>query len=538
LRSDEDWAFRDSDDTYYYNGTEPNNHAVTIVGWDGAKATPAASPGAWLIKNSWGTGFGDQGYFWVSYSDTEAARYGASFHDAVPATTFSRVYSYDTFGDVAECNNPYAFNAFTAAASEPLKAVEFWTQADWANYDVRVYDTFSGGRLSNLLASTSGTISYAGSHTVDLPTPIPLTAGNSFYVYVGITNGGNYPQAIDYRRMGYCSASTANPGESYYSFDGTSWNDLTNFEPTANFCIKALTASPPPMPALSIHDIMYFEGNSGVTGATFAVSLSTPSYQTITVGWSTTDGTAKSGSDYLASSGTLTFLRGQSTATLSVPIRGDRTPEPDKTFLVSLSNPSNASIARGQGIGMICNDDTRITINDVRITEGNSETRNAVFTVRLSGAGNFPVTVNYATADGTAKAGSDYLARVGTLAFGRRQTSKTIAIPIIGDRLVEPNETFSVRLSGATCAIIADGEGKGTILNNDRGGNRRAVTTPMLAALPVAGAPGPPVVPVPDSPFLITILNADVSGNEGHDSVTPWQQQLTAPRRRVSLWKR
>jgi C1A family cysteine protease len=237
----EDTSYRPSDDTYYYNGTGSSNHDVTIVGWDNTKKTAATAPGAWLIKNSWGTSFGDGGYFWLSYADTAGGRSAVSFHDAVAPQTYSHIYSYDEFGDVGSINTPYAFSAFTSVASDPLKAVQFWTQADWANYDIRIYGTFAGGTLSNLLASTTGTIVYAGSHTVDLPTPVSLRAGESFYVYLGMTNGGQYPQTIDYRVSGYNSASMAKPGESYYSFNGQSWTDLTAWNSTANFSIKALT---------------------------------------------------------------------------------------------------------------------------------------------------------------------------------------------------------------------------------------------------------------------------------------------------------
>ena len=164
------------------------------------------------------------------------------FGDAVPANTFDKVYCYDTFGHVTEVNAPYAFNAFTATSSDSLSAVQFWTEADNASYDVRVYSTYSGGHLSGLLASTTGTETYGGYHTVDLPSSVSLTADQHFYVYLGITNGGDFPMAIDRAYSGY-SSSTANVGQSYYSFNGTSWTDLTTYNSTANFCIKALTSS-------------------------------------------------------------------------------------------------------------------------------------------------------------------------------------------------------------------------------------------------------------------------------------------------------
>ena len=108
-----------------------------------------------------------------------------------------------------------------------------------------------------------------------------------------------------------------------------------------------------------------------------------------------------------------------------------------------------------------------LTITDVRLTEGNSGSKNALFTVRLSAASQKSTTVNYATANGTAKAPGDYTAKSGTLTFNPDVTTRTISVAVKGDRRDEPNETFFVRLSGATNATIADASGKGTIVDND-----------------------------------------------------------------------
>src|SRR5256885_718447 len=108
-----------------------------------------------------------------------------------------------------------------------------------------------------------------------------------------------------------------------------------------------------------------------------------------------------------------------------------------------------------------------ITISDVSTPEGQTGTKNVVFTVSLSAASTLAVSVRYATANGTATAGSDYTAASGTLTFAAGVTAQTISIPVIGDTAFEPNETFSVTLSQATNATIADPEGLGTIVNDD-----------------------------------------------------------------------
>ena len=129
-----------------------------------------------------------------------------------------------------------------------------------------------------------------------------------------------------------------------------------------------------------------------------------------------------------------------------------------------------AKISDAQGQCTILNDDAPlISVNDVTMAEGNEGNHNAVFTVTLSAPSTQSITVNYATANGTAQfvAPADYGARSGTLTFTPGQISKTITVPVVGDTRVEVNETFFVNLSAATNATITDGQGLGTITNDD-----------------------------------------------------------------------
>src|SRR5262249_9285223 len=134
-----------------------------------------------------------------------------------------------------------------------------------------------------------------------------------------------------------------------------------------------------------------------------------------------------------------------------------------------LSNPSNAILADNQGIGTINNDDPLpdLSINDVAVTEGNSGTTNAVFTVSLSAASGRTVTVNFATTNGTATAGSDYAATNGTLTFAPGTMTRPITVRVNGDALNESDETFFVNLSTAVNASLSDTQGLGTIVNDD-----------------------------------------------------------------------
>lgn len=227
------------------------------------------------------------------------------------------------------------------------------------------------------------------------------------------------------------------------------------------------------VPTLSIADALVTEGNTGTTPATFAVTLSAASGQTVTVHYATADGTATAGSDYTAvPDTTLTFAPGETTKNVTVDVTGDTTIEPNETFTVTLSTPNNATIATATATGTIQNDDgaaqPTISINDVSVAEGNSGTKVLNFTVSLNAAGAQPVTVDFATADGTATvAGNDYQATSGTLTFALGETTKQVSVVIVGDTANENDETFTVVLSNAQNAIIGKSQGTGTITNDD-----------------------------------------------------------------------
>src|SRR5204862_525975 len=161
----------------------------------------------------------------------------------------------------------------------------------------------------------------------------------------------------------------------------------------------------------------------------------------------------------------------QTSRTISVSVLGDRVTESNETFAVNLSDLVNAKIGDIQGIGTIRDDEPIIAVNDVTVTEGNTDNVNATFTVSLAAAYDVPVTVNYATANGTATAGSDYQAKSGNLTFAPGVTSMTITILVNTDKNPESDETFFVNLSGASSnAVFLAPVGIGTILDDDTHG--------------------------------------------------------------------
>ena len=236
--------------------------------------------------------------------------------------------------------------------------------------------------------------------------------------------------------------------------------------------VAAFDAAEPAMPSLSIADVSFKEGNSGTRLMTFTVTLSAAAAGPVTVAYSTADGTAASGSDYLAANGNLTFAAGETSKTITVKVKGDRAAEGNETFTVRLANAGGATIADGSATGTLTNDDAAATlpalsVGDVSLREGNSGTAELMFVVTLDKAATGPVTVNYATANGTATAGSDYAPLTGKLTFAAGETSKMVHVVVNGDTVLEANETFSLTLSGASGATIADGSAVGQITDDD-----------------------------------------------------------------------
>jgi len=225
---------------------------------------------------------------------------------------------------------------------------------------------------------------------------------------------------------------------------------------------------PPPPPLLRIGHAMVTEENVGTADARFTVTLSAASDRDVTFRYATADGTATAGVDYAAASGLVTIPAGQTSATIAVAVHGDRIFESSESFSVLLTEPTDAVIAEGWAFATIVDDEPSISVGDARLTEGNSGVTYATFTVSLSLAYDEPVSVDFATADGTATAGGDYQAAAGTLTFAAGETTKTVRIAVFGDTLIENDEYFSLDLGGPSGnAFIADGRAHGTIANDD-----------------------------------------------------------------------
>jgi len=220
-----------------------------------------------------------------------------------------------------------------------------------------------------------------------------------------------------------------------------------------------------PAPRLAIGDAVVTEGAAGTTSlAQFGLFLSTPATQTVTVRYGTSNGTAAQGVDYTYSSGIVTFNPGESSKSITVPVRGDAAIEPNETFTVTLVGPVNATLSRHTALATINNDDfPTISTGDATTTE----TAPANFTVTLSAPVPFPVRVGYTTLNNTAVAPADYQATGGTLEFLPGEVTKIVTVPVANDSTFEATENFRLVLSSAFNATLARGIGVGIITDND-----------------------------------------------------------------------
>ncbi len=270
------------------------------------------------------------------------------------------------------------------------------------------------------------------------------------------------------------TVSVAVSGDTTDEPDETFFVDLsgpTNGVVAAGQGSATITDDDPPVASV-VNDVTVAEGDSGTTAVVFTVALSSPSDQVVTVTYATTAfrGTATNEVDYIGTGGTFTFAPGELTKSATVQVLGDTLDEPDEVTYFVIFFPTNATIGDDEGVLTILDDDPppSLSIGDVAVTEGDSGSTEAVFTVSLSAASGRQVTVDYATEDGTAMAGADYTAANGTVAFGPGERSKTVSVIVLGDTIPEPDEAFVVQLTDPVNATATDSQGRASITDDDQ----------------------------------------------------------------------
>lgn len=223
-------SYTSSGSTYYYSGAEDGNHAITLVGWDDSKVT-AGGTGAWILKNSWGAEWGDDGYFYVSYNDTKINEDVAAWTSKIDYTNAKTIHMYDEMGMINAYGwsdeTDYGLTKFVASGNQQITKVGTWITNDGSSVSFEIYDDFDGTTLSNSLGSLLGqSADYYGYYTFNLSSPISISNGEDFYVKATYnTPGYNYPIPAEEAYLDYADP-TIETGKNWISNTGGSgsWN--------------------------------------------------------------------------------------------------------------------------------------------------------------------------------------------------------------------------------------------------------------------------------------------------------------------------
>jgi len=363
---------------------------------------------------------------------------------------------------------------------------DLWVDVSYTYYSYGG-DSVQGGEFpALLLGSADGSFAYGSTEDFLPPAPPPAPDLNGDGLRDSVTAAYDYGDrrfevGVNLRRTDgsdlptmLFAAGQSPRGTAVGDFNGDGRPDVAaaNYG-SHNVSVLLNDGAWPAMdaPAVGVNSHAIKEGNTGTTAIVFTLTLSAAYGQPVTLEYSTADTSATAGSDYQPASGTVTFAPGETIQSVTVLVNGDHVSEPDEYFLFNLGQPANAFLLPNYSYAWcrIEDDDTlpQIRVSDVTKSEGRGGNNLFTFTVTLSAPSTGPVRVNYVTADGTARAGEDYTAVSGTLTFAPGETSKSITVVVKGDKKKEANETFSLNLSGATGAGILDGQGLGTILNDD-----------------------------------------------------------------------
>ena len=305
-------------------------------------------------------------------------------------------------------------------------------------FEVVFSEEFKGLRLT---AFAAGALEVTGGRLVDAKR---VTRGENRRVAVRVRPSSDGDMTLRLLATTDCSAASA--------ICAAGGRMLSN---TAS----ATVTGPGSQVRISAADAQASEGGT----LSFTITLDKAATADVSVDYATSDGTATAGTDYRTASGTLTFAAEETSKTVSVPALSDTATESDETFTLTLSNPSGATLGVGQATGTISNvaPPPALNVADATADEGAALS----FTITLDRASDAEVSVDYATSDGTATAGTDYTAASGTLTFTAGQTSKTVSVSALSDTASEASETFTLTLSNPSGATIADAAATGTITN-------------------------------------------------------------------------
>jgi hypothetical protein len=275
-----------------------------------------------------------------------------------------------------------------------------------------------------------------------------------------------------------------------------------------------------PMPQIQVGDafpVSETDAAAGKGSAGFPVFLSFPTARDVSVGYRTVDATASAAAgDYGAASGRLAFKPFETGGLIAVTVNDDALNEADETFSVVLADPLNATVLGGTGTGTILDDDPVpvLSVGNVSVTEGDSSTAPAVVPLTLARPSGRAIRVSVSTADGTAHAGSDYLPVSTDVTVPAGATAASASIPVVGDTVIEPTESFTVGVT-ADYATVAPGGGVVTIADED--------AAPVVTS--TSAAPSAAV----GTPVQVRVDFTDQDLPDGHTAVVEWGDGSTSP---------
>lgn len=229
--------------TYCYQGSESTSHAIAIVGWNDTLTT-ACGQGAWLCKNQYGTGFGDNGYFYISYQDTLVLKYNAVWPEREEYDPELKIYQYDTIGGWPFLGYGwpiiYGLSKFTADGDQFITRIGTYTVSFGSYLSAEIYDDFDGTNLTNLLAIIPEQFcDFPGFWQLNLPDRLRINNGQDFYIKVRYYSPGeDYPLAVEGADPGYSSPSFETR-KCWTSPDESFWDPAGNGTPNEfDLCIK------------------------------------------------------------------------------------------------------------------------------------------------------------------------------------------------------------------------------------------------------------------------------------------------------------
>ena len=267
-------SYNDADKTYYYSGEEPANHSFLLCGWDDNKVT-AGGTGAWIIKNSWGTTWGDNGYVYVSYNDSSIMEDISLYPYRWETDVVDQIYMYDELGVIyskgwatSATNYDYANTLvkFRTSKNQLITRIGTYTLAEGTILDIKVYREFDGKNLSNPVDSLNNIyLQYPGYYTFSLP----FEANGDFYVMIRYYTPGNYaPVPVEgYQQFEGEEWADPNIEENvcWYGIEDTAWTLMNTMEEPADLCIRAYAKNTTAVSALITPDKAVSCINSTVT---------------------------------------------------------------------------------------------------------------------------------------------------------------------------------------------------------------------------------------------------------------------------------